>query len=66
MQAGVPQASKTPVLDKVDTPEDLRALPESELPQLAAELRQEMIDAVSIPAAIWARGLASSTRRATG
>src|SRR5213079_1024976 len=32
----------------VKTPEDLRKLPESDLPQLAAELRQETIDAVSI------------------
>jgi 1-deoxy-D-xylulose-5-phosphate synthase len=48
MELGVIRAATTPVLDKVDTPEDLRALPESELPQLAAELRQELIDAVSI------------------
>jgi 1-deoxy-D-xylulose-5-phosphate synthase len=31
----------------VKTPDDLRRLPESSLPQLAAELRQETIDAVS-------------------
>ena len=37
----------TPLLDKVRIPSDLRALPESDLPQLAAELRAEMIDAVS-------------------
>jgi hypothetical protein len=43
MEAGIARASKTPVLDKVDTPEDLRALPESEMQQLAAELRQELI-----------------------
>src|SRR5512144_492452 len=48
MELGVIRAAKTPVLDKVDTPEDLRALPESQLPHLAAELRQELIDAVSI------------------
>jgi 1-deoxy-D-xylulose-5-phosphate synthase len=41
-------ASKTPLLDSVRTPKDLRALPETDLPQLAAELRQETIDAVSI------------------
>ena len=40
--------SKTPLLDPVKTPEDLRKLSESELPQLAAELRQETIDAVSV------------------
>ena len=41
-------SSKTPLLDRVKTPEDLRQLPESDLPQLAAELRQETIDAVSV------------------
>jgi 1-deoxy-D-xylulose-5-phosphate synthase len=43
-----PQPSKTPLLDRVNTPEDLRKITEAELPQLAAELRQETIDAVSI------------------
>ena len=42
------QASKTPLLDRVKTPEDLRKISEAELPQLVAELRQETIDAVSI------------------
>ncbi|KQZ16278.1 1-deoxy-D-xylulose-5-phosphate synthase [Mesorhizobium sp. Root552] len=37
----------TPLLDKVTVPADLRGLPETALPQLAAELRTEMIDAVS-------------------
>jgi 1-deoxy-D-xylulose-5-phosphate synthase len=40
--------TKTPLLDKVQTPADLRRLSERELPQLAAELRQETIDAVSV------------------
>jgi 1-deoxy-D-xylulose-5-phosphate synthase len=43
----VSQASKTPLLDRVSIPSDLRALPESDLPQLAAELRTEMVDAVA-------------------
>src|SRR6187397_2472564 len=43
-----PARVKTPLLDSVQTPEDLRALPEADLVQLAAELRQETIDAVSI------------------
>jgi len=47
MDAVVPRVSKTPLLDQVDTPADLRQLSESELPQLAAELRAELIDAVS-------------------
>jgi len=38
----------TPLLDKVFFPEDLRKLSESELPQLAEELRAETIDAVSV------------------
>lgn len=41
------QASKTPLLDRVKIPSDLRSLPESDLPQMAAELRAEMIDAVA-------------------
>src|SRR5450631_3504951 len=40
--------SQTPLLDRVNSPADLRALPESDLPQLAAELREETIDAVSV------------------
>ena len=36
----------TPLLDKVDTPEDLRKLGRDQLRQLADELRSEMIDAV--------------------
>ncbi len=37
----------TPLLDRVRTPADLRAFPESDLKQVADELRAEMIDAVS-------------------
>jgi 1-deoxy-D-xylulose-5-phosphate synthase len=40
--------SKTPLLDTVITPADLRKLAESDLLQLASELRHEMIDAVSV------------------
>ena len=39
--------STTPLLDKVNLPEDLRGLDDKDMPQLAAELREEMIDAVS-------------------
>ena len=42
------QASKTPLLDRVQTPQDLRRLPEKDLRQLCDELRQETIDAVSV------------------
>jgi 1-deoxy-D-xylulose-5-phosphate synthase len=44
----VDNSSKTALLDRVKTPEDLRKLPESDLPQLASELRQETIEAVSV------------------
>ncbi|ALE04061.1 1-deoxy-D-xylulose-5-phosphate synthase [Bartonella ancashensis] len=38
----------TPLLDCISSPRDLRSLPESDLAQLADELRAETIDAVSI------------------
>jgi 1-deoxy-D-xylulose-5-phosphate synthase len=38
----------TPLLDKVNYPSDIRALSKDELPQLADELRQETISAVSV------------------
>ncbi len=40
--------TKTPLLDTVHLPEDLRKLDKKQLPQLANELRAEMIDAVSV------------------
>lgn len=40
--------SSTPLLDRVQQPADLRAFDKKDLPQLADELRAEMIDAVSI------------------
>ncbi len=42
------QTSKTPLLDTIETPADLRRLPDQDLRQLADELRQETIDAVSV------------------
>ena len=41
-------AVKTPLLDKVKFPSDLRSMNETELRQLADELRLEVIDAVSV------------------
>ena len=41
-------AIETPLLDRIRIPEDLRKLPDADLPQVAAELRQETIDAVSV------------------
>ena len=40
--------SKTPLLDKAPTPDLLRLMPESDLRQVADELRAETIDAVSV------------------
>ncbi|OYW57151.1 MAG: 1-deoxy-D-xylulose-5-phosphate synthase [Rhizobiales bacterium 17-65-6] len=40
--------SRTPLLDTVNEPADLRRLPDEKLTQLAAELRAETIDAVSV------------------
>ena len=40
--------SKTPLLDTINLPEDLRKMPQSDLRQVADELRQETIEAVSV------------------
>ena len=40
--------SRTPLLDTINNPPDIRQLPENQLRQLADELRTEMIDAVSV------------------
>jgi 1-deoxy-D-xylulose-5-phosphate synthase len=40
--------SSTPLLDKIKSPSDLRTLKESDLPQVAAELRAETINAVAV------------------
>jgi 1-deoxy-D-xylulose-5-phosphate synthase len=42
------EPSKTPLLDGILTPKDLRALPRTVLPQLAKELRTELVDIVSV------------------
>jgi 1-deoxy-D-xylulose-5-phosphate synthase len=44
----VTDTSKTPLLDTINDPADLRRLSPEQLSQLAAELRTEMIDAVSV------------------
>ena len=43
-----PISNRTPLLDQVDIPADLRKLREEDLRQVADELRMELIDAVSI------------------
>jgi 1-deoxy-D-xylulose-5-phosphate synthase len=42
------QQSKTPLLDRIHTPDDLRRLNEGQLRQVADELRTETIDAVAV------------------
>ncbi len=42
------RVSTTPLLDTIKTPEDLRRRPESDLRQIADELRRETIEAVSV------------------
>ncbi|MCZ7660815.1 MAG: 1-deoxy-D-xylulose-5-phosphate synthase [Xanthobacteraceae bacterium] len=44
----LPPVSKTPLLDQVRSPDDLRRLEAAHLRQLADELRQETIDAVAV------------------
>jgi 1-deoxy-D-xylulose-5-phosphate synthase len=44
----VTTSSKTPLLDTIASPADLRRLGETDLAQVAAELRRETIDAVSV------------------
>ncbi|MGH6619915.1 MAG: 1-deoxy-D-xylulose-5-phosphate synthase [Alphaproteobacteria bacterium] len=41
-------ATQTPLLDQIRTPADLRKFPETDLRQIAEELRAETIDAVSV------------------
>ena len=42
------RSGTTPLLDRVRTPADLRQFPESDLEQLADELRRDLIDVVSV------------------
>ena len=48
MDSDLTARPQTPLLDRVDTPADLRTLKPEQLRQLADELRAEMIDAVSV------------------
>ena len=45
--AGRANPSRTPLLDRVSQPEDLRRIPVADLPRLAAEIRSELIEIVS-------------------
>jgi 1-deoxy-D-xylulose-5-phosphate synthase len=44
----IPNSLRTPLLDKAPTPEALRQLPDTDLRQIADELRAELLDAVSV------------------
>tara|TARA_R110002012_G_scaffold311108_1_gene520170 strand:+ start:39024 stop:40961 length:1938 start_codon:yes stop_codon:yes gene_type:complete len=48
IEIGMSTTSKTPLLDTVNTPEDLRTLQPAQMKQIADELRAEVIDAVSV------------------
>ncbi len=48
---------KTPLLDQVNHPEDIRALPDNSLDVLADELRAELIDVVSVTGGHFGAGL---------
>ncbi len=49
--------SKTPLLDTIRTPDDLRKLKVEQVRQVADELRQETIDAVSVTGGHFGAGL---------
>ena len=49
--------SKTPLLDQVQVPADLRKLPKKALRQFAAELRNDLIDIVSVTGGHFGAGL---------
>jgi 1-deoxy-D-xylulose-5-phosphate synthase len=49
--------SKTPLLDQIRTPDDLRRLKVEQIRQVADELRQETIDAVSVTGGHFGAGL---------
>src|SRR5262245_65467073 len=51
------RSAGTPLLDKISNPADLRRLSEAELPELAREVRERMIDVVSRVGGHFAPGL---------
>src|SRR5260370_28324173 len=53
----VTEFSKTPLLDTIRTPADLRRLKLGQVRQVADELRQETIDAVSVTGGHFGAGL---------
>jgi 1-deoxy-D-xylulose-5-phosphate synthase len=54
---GLQISNRTPLLDRITEPADLRRMPEADLRQVADELRAELIDAVSITGGHFGAGL---------
>src|SRR5207253_778352 len=54
---GLQISNRTPLLDRINVPADLRRLPEADLRQVADELRAELIDAVSVTGGHFGAGL---------
>jgi len=54
---GLHISNRTPLLDRINVPADLRLLPEADLRQVADELRAELIDAVSLTGGHFGAGL---------
>ena len=54
---GLQISNRTPLLDRITVPADLRRMPEADLRQVADELRAELIDAVSITGGHFGAGL---------
>jgi 1-deoxy-D-xylulose-5-phosphate synthase len=57
LEIAVNAYSKTPLLDTIRTPDDLRRLKIEQVRQVADELRQETIDAVSVTGGHFGAGL---------
>jgi 1-deoxy-D-xylulose-5-phosphate synthase len=57
LDTAVTDFSKTPLLDTIRTPQDLRRLKVEQIRQVADELRQETIDAVSVTGGHFGAGL---------
>ena len=53
------EQSQYPLLSRINSPHDLRALPESSLEQVARELRGYLLDSVSQSGGHFAAGLGS-------
>src|SRR5205085_668204 len=60
---GLQISNRTPLLDRINVPADLRRLPEADLRQVADELRAELIDAVSITGGHFGAGLGVAVAR---